>query len=146
MGWDIYIGNAKPVKSEDSGVWWLTIDTIENESAPFWPNKPGTWGDISGKTNHRAPSYTGFGDFCRTTGIKVTAFTEAKGSDGDCYVLTAEDLASVTDARKRWEEAHPGAEPGWGEGQDYNLATMIWYEWWMKWALENCECPAIQMS
>lgn len=141
MSWDIYIGNAAITKNEHDGEYILFVETIEHPNAPSWPGP-----DLSGKSNHRAPSYSGFASFCDVTGIKVGAFTEARGSDGDCFVLTREDLASVTAARERWEKAHPGAVPGWGEHDDFNLAKLIWYEWWMTWALDNCENPSIQMS
>lgn len=147
MGWDIYIGNATIAPRDDGDEqWYLTVEMTSHPDAPEWPNGGGFSYDISGKSNHRAPSYTGFADFCRDTGLRVTAFTEARGSDGDCFVLTQADLASVTEARKRWETRHPGAVPGWRDGEDYNLAKLIWYEWWFRWALENCERPAVQMS
>lgn len=152
MGWDIYVGNAVIAKRDkDDEQWLLTVERTEHPDAPEWPNPEGDpmvvgFGDISGKSNHRAPGYSGFADFCRDTGIEVTAFTEARGSDGDCFILRPDDLASVTKARRRWEAKHSGAVPGWRKGEDPTLAKLIWYEWWFTWALANCERPAVQMS
>ena len=148
MGWDIYVGNAV-IAEHDEGdeQWCLTVKRIEHPDAPEWPNGGGFAGtDISGKSNHRAPTYSGLPELCRRTGMDVLAFREVRGSDGDCFILRPEDLASVIAARKRWEADHVGSVPGWRPGEDPTLAKLLWYEWWFSWALANCERPAIRMS
>jgi hypothetical protein len=152
MGWDIYIGNAAPrtraqMEEDDWTIYSFAVEHVENPDAPEWPNGD-DWPDISGKSNHRAPGYSSFASLLRDTGITandVPAFG-ARGSDGDCFVLRTEHRDAVRVAREQWQTAHPGTTPGWRDGDDYTLAKLIWYEWWMTWALENCERPAIQMS
>lgn len=55
-------------------------------------------------------------------------------------------LDQMTAAREGWQANHPDTEPGMGEEQDFILAWLIWYEFWMRWALENCAYPAIENS
>ena len=157
MGWSIKIGNAVPMSRENAlnehGDGWtvyrFSVEDAEHPDAPFWESQPETGAvDISGKTNNRSPSYASFHEFLKKTGITgndVPAFG-ALGSDSNCYVLRPEHRDAVAKARKAWEARHPGAVPGWGAGLDAILARLIWYEWWMTWALENCERPAIEMA
>jgi hypothetical protein len=147
MGWGITIGNAVIAPNdEDSTMHLLTVEDASHPDAPEWPTNEGDWPDISGKTNYRAPSYSGFASWLAATGLadKVAAF-DARGSNGDVYILRPEERDSVSDARERWERTHPGAVPGWDKSNDGTLARLIWYEWWMTWALANCERPAIRM-
>lgn len=63
------------------------------------------------------------------------------------------DLDVVRKARIRREHTNGGAPPGFNEnneatgwvevetGRDPCLARLIWLEFWMGWALENCEIP-----
>lgn len=69
------------------------------------------------------------------------------------FALLPADLEYVTAARTRREQTNGGKPPGFwdydqerGEidnGTDHVLARLLWLEFWMKWALENCERPAI---
>ena len=157
MGWNIKIGNAVPMSREKAindfdGEGWTCykfgVEDAKHPDAPFWESHAASGSfDVSGKTNERCPSYTSFGMFIGNTGLTghVPAFSEG-GSDGNCFVLRTEHRDAVRDARVKWERAHPGAVPGWAPGLDSTLAKLIWYEWWMTWALDNCERPAIEMG
>lgn len=148
MGWDITIGNAKPKTRDDYSQYCFSVERAEHPDAPCWPNPETGLGDISGKSNHRAPSYTGLARWLEVVGLDaddVPAFG-AKGSSGDCYVLRAEHRDAVRAALAAYKVKHPKEIPGWRSGEDGDLARLIWYEWWMTWALENCERPAIEMS
>lgn len=158
MGWSIKIGNAVPMSRQQAvnsfdgegyTQYSFSVESAEHPDAPSWETKPeeGAW-DASGKTNSRLPGYSAFADFLEQTGITaddVPAFG-ARGSDGNCYVLRPEHRDAVSRARAAWEARHPGAVPGWTTGCDMVLARLIWYEWWMTWALEHSERPAIEMS
>jgi hypothetical protein len=57
-------------------------------------------------------------------------------------LLKKKHLKKITSAKEQWMLNH-SQEPGWLENKDGVLAKLIWYEWWIKWALNNCEYPAI---
>ena len=72
------------------------------------------------------------------------------------FPLLLGDLEFITDARVRREQTNGGRPAGfWDEdenyrevdnGNDHVLARLLWLEFWIKWALENCERPAISNS
>lgn len=72
--------------------------------------------DMTGNGNDRSPSYSVWADFCRDAGIYDVFYDEATKT-------------STT--------------PDEGKYDPY-LARLIWLEWWMTWALDNCETPAIE--
>jgi hypothetical protein len=156
MGYNIYIGNAVVETDEDELEAWYGIEQIELDEAPFWPNpvdengKPKLFeGDASGKTNGRHPSYTSMSNWARAVGLEKLFHEKREGllePHPGTKRLTPEIHAEVLAAKERWERDHPNARPGWSEGDDAVLAKLIWYEWWIGWALENCERPAIRNS
>jgi hypothetical protein len=156
MGYSIYIGNAVVETDEDELEAWYGIEHIELKEAPFWPNpvdgngKPKRFGgDASGKTNGRHPSYTSMSDWARAVGLENIFYKRGDGlfdPHPGIKRLTPEIHAEVLAAKERWERDHPNARPGWREGDDAVLAKLIWYEWWIGWALKNCERPAISNS
>jgi hypothetical protein len=32
---------------------------------------------------------------------------------------------------------------GFKDGQDFHGARLVWLEWWVRWALDNCKVPVI---
>lgn len=145
MGYSIYIGEATIFTEEDE--IWVGVKKIEHPDAPYWESSGG-FPDASEKTNGRHPSYTQFVDFCRSTGLANLFFDEDYGLLRDhpgIKRIYPHHLEEISRARKRWEELHPNAVPGWNvdKGEDPILARLIWYEWWFRWALENCKLPAI---
>lgn len=73
-----------------------------------------------------------------------------------CFTLLPSDLEYVSAARVKREQTNGGKPPGFWEldkdwkeidnGTDHVLARLLWLEFWIKWALENCERPAIANS
>lgn len=71
-------------------------------------------------------------------------------------VLCQGDLDLVREARKRREASNGGKPPGffefsaetkWQEvdnGNDPILARLVWLEFWIEWALQNCKIPILQ--
>jgi hypothetical protein len=58
------------------------------------------------------------------------------------------DLEQVQEAlanKYRWAglAAVPGRKDDWVQGRYDMLESLTWLEWWMNWALENCQWPAI---
>jgi len=76
-------------------------------------------------------------------------------------VLREQDHGAVRLALETYRSAHPDAKPGWcccddcstrpmdksdnlpHEDLDATLARLTWLEFWIRWALDNCEHPAI---
>jgi len=159
MGYSIYIGNAVISHDEEDLSAHYTVEHVEHANAPEWPDPVGPDGkpdfmlgvDISGKTNGRHPSYMSFAEWARRVDL-YELFLGVDEHEGllnphpGCHRLTPEIVAEVCAARAKWEASHPGAMPGWREGEDPDLAKLIWYGWWMTWAMANCKIPAISNS
>lgn len=155
MSYSIHIGNAVVETDEEELDARYVVERVSLPDAPQWPNPTDEegkeipfMGDISGDTNGRHPGYSSMANWARAVGL-YDLFLGEDGRGGllhphpGCQRLTPEILAEVSGARARWEAMHPGAKPGWREGEDPTLAKLVWYEWWMKWALDNCRIPAI---
>lgn len=164
MGYTLTIGNAKlRVCKEDLRVD-VDVDGFASDEAPTFKND-----EMTGNTSSRSPSYTAWGEFSRAAGIEELFYglgwdRDRRGykecSDGfhreegllahhpGVALLCQADLEYVKAAREKWQQEHPGTEPGFdgwsGEstGLDYTLARLLWLEFWIGYALANCEIPA----
>jgi hypothetical protein len=158
MSYDIYIGNAVPEdRSDDDGelrIAYVVHDTVRHD-APSFPND-----DLSDGRNGRHPGYTQWSTFCADAGLTDLFFNKETGlmrQHPGCFRLDQSHLDTVRAARERWQDSHPNAQPGFDfsprlmdasaddgvRGRDGVLARLLWLEWWMAWALANCETPAI---
>ena len=160
MSYTFLIGNAVPEFDKEGGILsarWR-VESAESDSAPTFPND-----DMTGNGNDRSPSYSAWHAFCREAGIYDVFYDERghlhAGHPG-CVMITKDDLDRVRSSlemRKEIATLPPGFE-GWPKFNketqtwesddvgkyDSTLARLIWLEWWMCWALENCETPAIE--
>lgn len=153
MGYIFKVGNAKPHFSKEDFPYldarWQ-VEDVEIESAPNFPN------DFGGKSNMRMPSYTVWYNFCRNVGLYeffyVDSFRLANEHPG-CVGITEEDVYVVSEALRVYQskatlpagfESFDNFANGYIPSCDGDLARLIWLEWWMRWALENCETPAIE--
>lgn len=143
MGYDIVIGervragrDAKECGRE------FEVERVELAHAPCFDLD-----DLTGHSNHRAPSYTVWGQFADEVGLHDFFFgTSGVMRDHPGVELLAEaHLKTVRKAVERWGRSHQ-LPPGWGQGQDPQKARLIWLEWWIDWALRTCKVPAIENS
>jgi hypothetical protein len=150
MGYTLSIGNAIPQHSKDYGeltARW-TVEGAQSDDAPTFPHD-----DMTGNGNHRSPSYSGWSEFAKETGLERLFFDKSDGlleRHPGCKILTQAHHTEVLAALQRRQKIStkpPGFE-GWnGEDRDKHdaqLARLMWLEWWMRWALANCETPAFQ--
>ena len=151
MGYTFTIANAVPVHSKSDYPYleakW-EVQLASSDQAPHFP------GDITGSSNSRSPSYSVWADFCRTVGLYEFFYTPSghlRAGHPGCIGITKEDADFVTAALSRYSAAAtrpPGFEAAWDyhgpANYDYHLARLIWLEWWMRWAVEHCETPAIE--
>lgn len=165
MGYTLTIGNAKLKVDKEDLILDIDVEGFASDDAPTFPND-----QVTGNTSSRSPSYTAWHGFAEVAGI--TNLFYGGGWDRDlrgyrscpedyhreegllahhpgAALLCDKDLEVVREARKKWEDDHPGAVPGFdgwsGEktGLDYILARLLWLEFWIDWALKNCEVPAL---
>lgn len=153
MGYTFKIGNAKPEfdKSDFPHLWanWK-VESATHPDAPTFPND-----EMTGSGNDRSPSYSVWAEFCRDVGL-YDLFCDERGhlhaGHPGCYGLTSDMVDEIGAALERYRKI-ASLPPGfmgweWRDGDpithDANLARLIWLDWWARWALENCETPAIQ--
>jgi hypothetical protein len=124
------------------------IASLSLDDAPSFPNDPTKNGNV------RSPSYSVWTQFCQNTGLYDLFYNEQgnlhAGHPGTIGI-TKEDADIVSAALAKYKltaTLPPGFEAGWDyagpANYDYDLARLIWLDWWMRWAVENCETPAIQ--
>lgn len=160
MGYDIYIGNTEmrkidPEELEPGEVPSEHYRDIKGERVYFYPrvnrmthnDAPTFPGDgMTANGNSRHPGYAQWARFCETAGLTELFFDDKTGlmrNHSGYEMLKNEHALEVKLALKRWQDAHPGAVPGFGEEYDPILARLLWLDWWVSWALENCETPGI---
>lgn len=147
MAYHIAIGNAVPEFSKEDGelyACWVVEETSNEDAPSFIGDK------ITGKSNIRLPSYIGWSEFCEKVGLYDLFFKQWKGlfhQHPGCVMITQEIYQEVFNALEEYQK-HAKRPPGYDDfgNYDYNLARLMWLEYWMKWALENCETPAIYNS
>ena len=162
MGYNLEIGNAKPFHSKEHDelcAGW-EIEIVENDDAPVAIN------DINEKKNIRWPSYTAWNEFSRACGLHDLFFNKPNGlfhQHPGCVLLKQHHHTKILSALQKWRltstqpagfndddifdhETKKWIPPPNAIQYDYTLARLHWLEYWVKWALENCETPAFSNS
>jgi hypothetical protein len=143
MGYTIKIGNSVPCKYMNEFSEMVCSFSVERKTLDNAPIFPGC--SYVGLSNSRSPSYTDWDGFIKkthTTSI-LGKFTEKHPS---CVPLTREDVDAVFNALQLYKNTTK-LPPGWSADEktyDYDLARLIWFEFWVRWAVENCQNPAIE--
>lgn len=143
MSYDIYIGECIAV-ANDEGKYHVTVARCVDQDAPVFDDDP-----MTGNGNSRHPGYSQWTEWCDTVGLTSLFFDGDKGlmrSHPGAFALRKEHLVTISNALTKWEERNPDSVPGFGNGQDAFLARLIWLEWWVRWALDRCQLPAIYNS
>ncbi len=156
MGYNIMIGNAilNPLDEEwDELKRTYSVEIVRHDNAP-------AFGEPTDHENQRWPSYSTWADMSRETGLYDMFFNEETGimrKHPGCFRLYPDHLTQVKAAiekRKRQTGNRPAGywdqdEKTWentDNGKDYWLIRLIWLEYWIEWALNNCKLPAIENS
>jgi hypothetical protein len=153
MGYSITIGNAVPFFSKEDGDLYACwrVEGATSDQAPTFIND-----QMTGNSNGRHPSYTGWSDFCRETCLYDLFYKEWEGffcRHPGCVMITEEHYTEVHNALEEYQK-NATKPPGFGKwtddvdeiAYDPQLARLMWLDFWMRWALDNCETPAIQNS
>lgn len=148
MSYDIYIGNAELRTYRDEHgepeMYRIVVEHMTNPEAPVFPGD-----EMTGNGNSRHPGYTQWGEFLRMVGL-----SDLFNSREDGLMYEHPGNAALREAHaKEIEEAledhrliYPEAVPRFGDEarpEDAALARLIWLDWWVKYALKNCERPCI---
>lgn len=171
MGLNIGIGQAKINYYPEDDYMNVSAELVEREDAPNLGK-----GDASGITNYRHPSYSSFFNWCKETNLIEVFYDIVEDNDGFAVghnmkgghpgvsPLTQEKYIKVKEALEKYKLEHPSAimptpentkhldlmdiEHKTQDGQllDYTLGRLVWFEYWMKWVLENCKMPVISNS
>lgn len=158
MSYDIYIGEA--VFSDPDKEYndiWIVVHSIQLPNAPKFRGD-----DMTGQGNSRHPAYSGWSNFCDRTGLYKLFFDEHHGlmrKHPGCFRLRKTDRASIKEALDSYKAKHPNSIPGWcsckecnscfksdnlpHEELDGDLARLIWLDFWVDWAMNNCDVPVI---
>lgn len=141
MGISIYIGEAYLTHEEYDTSLYARVVRTEHHAAPM--DCP----DVSGKSNGRHLSHSRMSDFADKTGTKKLFYDEDHGliePHPGCRKITIEHLEVIQEALNKWKLAHPDAVQGGNFSEDEVLERLIWFDFWMRWALINCSVPAIE--
>lgn len=139
MSYSIYIGRL--VSDPEDGAYTVVEET--SVYAPRFDND-----DMTGQSNGRHPGYGQWSEFCKIAGLAALFYGDRgflKPHPG-VRPLFRGQLGTVSAALQEWKRKFPGRTPGFAEGQDPILARLIWLEWWMNYALDKYEYPAMANS
>ena len=167
MTYDITIGNA--IFGEYTGLFLdrtafqqalRIVEEIELEEAPYldWMNQmeleeaPYLDRMMIGKVNHCKVTYSYWNHFTKTVGLNDLFWNRDKGLM-KCHPglepIRPADLEQVQEALVKYRGAGLAAVAfledltGIPPRRYHMLDSLTWLEWWMNWALENCQWPAI---
>jgi hypothetical protein len=161
MGISIRIGEAVLKErdwyeddNDDIYFCYYDVDDMCLDEAPDLLND-----DFVRNSNCRLPSCTAWVEFTKETGLYEFFFNKETGLFSPLYGCAAFDKKDVEvvqqalKARQQYADEHglvPGFEPDDPEERknfkiktDPTLLRLVWLEFWMNWAINNCKNPAI---
>jgi hypothetical protein len=158
MGYDIYIGQGHGKAKMVNGV--MDVSKMKVREAFGLPDAPVFENDqLTKNENHRHPSYTVWHEMTKQTGIEDLFFNKKTGlmrEHPGTQLLTFEHRNQIRQAKERWLEKYPDAVPGFEPmvfetkpkeedifNPGWTLARITWLDFWVNWAVENCEFPVI---
>jgi len=147
MGYSLSIGEAvMDVVPEDEwgdGQINITVEEVRNDDAP-------AFGEPTDYTNQRWPSYTSWWNFAEFTGMEnilfdVDANENIRGGHPGHFLITDMFKDAIDTAMKDYTNKYPDAVPSFEDFEnrphDGHLCRMVWLQYWVDWALENCKNP-----
>ena len=127
-----------------------SVQEIERADAPVFSG-----GHEQNRSNMRAAS-TSWLAFCQSTGLTDLFFEQTALSGWRMRVgvhpLRQDMFEVVQAARERWQSRYPSATAGWvGDSEEereinFALARLLWLEWWIWWALQECSHPTLALG
>lgn len=143
MGYSLIIGEAKIKFNNQYGLestCGLTAEREHHEQAP-------AFGEPTDFTNERWPSYSAWSDFCSAVGLKDVFYYDGgghlRGGHPGCVPVETAMQQRVKEALEVYKAKHPDAEATYAREDKVEgyLCRLVWLDYWVTWALENCERP-----
>lgn len=172
MSYNIYIGNAEIDYDNglNEGEWprvRVTVNEVEHPAAPVFEND-----DMTKNSNNRHPGYSSWGDFIDKTNLSGVFWGDdgLMSTHPGIKPLNETHYQAIHAALETYRATlSEDTKPGFLNNFKYNvdgkisglmtdeefeayriamkvdahLARLIWLEWWVRWALDNCQYPAI---
>lgn len=147
MGYSFTIGEGAFVETIEDGEPYSRweVPEVRLSTAPVFDND-----SLTGNSNSRHPSYTGWYEFCKKAGFEIfnLFYTTPRGHTGEGTLIPRHPGGAKLEQKHldvirkvRIEREKLGLVPGFADGQDYVLARLMWLEFWIDWALTNCKNP-----
>jgi hypothetical protein len=92
------------------------------------------------RTNEVGLSNAGWAEFLRLTELEDWS-KDRIGTQGT-YGLLKRDAAMAEDKLEKFSLLEKDKDPAWR----YHYWTLVWFAHWVRWAVDNCETPAIQLK
>jgi hypothetical protein len=148
MGYNLIIGEMIVHKNPEDGIYRDCISFGAKE-VHFY-NAP-SFGEPTDYTNQRWSSYIDWINFLRNTNLYSFFFDQNEriliGGHPGVRLVTEDLCKAVQDALEEYKTQFPNAVAQF-EGDDSNgvLCRLIWLDFWLRWAFENCETPVLANS
>ena len=138
MGYSIIIGEARTCNQcgDYDEHPHYSIDEVTDPRAP-------ADGSPTDRTNERWPSYGAWSDFTTETNLRDLFWNETTGimrEHPGCYPLTGDHAWTIRKAAEDYEFMLQRTH----STDTYQLGRLRWLDWWVRWALDNCEHPSIR--
>jgi len=156
MGYSITIGELEIETHDDDGLdcTGLSFDAVgvSRDEAP-------AFGEPTDYTNSRWPSYTSWSNCLRDAGIYDLFFDNGHliGGHPGVRLVTKEFVEEFKKRKQVFEQKYPNVQPTYGENhkgvfgevdednpeENSVYCRVVWLDYWLTWALENCKVPVI---
>ena len=168
MGYTLRIGElvVEYHQDEDEPRIDLSAKLSRHDDAP-------AFGEPTDYENQRWPSYSVWSNFAEDAGLYPLFFGREKGSgqlsrddallaqQPGCVPITEAHRREVNEAMARWKQKYPKATPTFGkpapEGEvsgfwsdpdnpeeNGKMTRLVWLQYWINWALDNCKQPVFE--
>lgn len=154
MGYSITIGELKIEKEPEDG---LDCSCIGFSAKGERHDNAPAFGEPTDFSNSRWPSYSVWSDNLKSAGLYDLFFDEGHliGGHPGIRLITAEFIAEFDKRKKAFEGKHPDVIATYGEVKNCfevdesnpscnsTYCRVVWLDYWLKWAFDNCETPVI---
>lgn len=150
MAYNLTIGELKVsyYQDEDEPRVELSAESSRHDEAP-------AFGEISDYTNGRYPSYSAWYDFTRSAGLfslfygKEERYDALLANHPGCVPLTEQHRREVNKALVDFKLKYPDAIATYKDKsilENGLLCRLVWFHYWVNWALDNCKQPVFENS
>ena len=139
MGYSLAIGELTSIIDDDNGEERPYVECVKHDDAPAF-DEPTDY------TNQRWPSYTSWADFAEGVGLSDLLLDTLIPEHPGIAPILPEHLDMVKRATLKMKQRFKGIGAADGSDEGWWLMRLVWLEYWMKWALENCKQPTFYNS